>query len=194
MGLFNRKFSDAKLVEMMLAGGRQANRALDHLYAVVGKPIQGQLVKDGATPDEVTDAFQNAVVDLLVAIRKPGFKVLKSLEDWLFVATKHHWLNDKKKQQRPERHSEEIAFVYHACHDPEEARRLKEILEDILVRLDASCRLLLEWTYLEGLDREWIAKSLKFSNLNSVSNKRTACLESALTIGRERGYFNRGSR
>lgn len=189
MGLFNRKFSDAKLVEMMLAGGRQANRALDYVYAAMGKPIKGQLVKDGATAEEVADAFQNAVVDLLVAIRKPGFKVLKSTQDWLFVATKHHWLNDRKKQQRPEKHGEAIAFAYHECHDPEEARRLKEILEDILARLDSSCRLLLEWTYLEGLDREWIAKSLQFSNLNSVSNKRTACLESALGIGRERGYF-----
>jgi RNA polymerase sigma factor (sigma-70 family) len=189
MGLFQRKYSDAKLVALMLSGGRAANRALDHVYVAMGKPIKVQLIKDGATSDEVADAFQNAVVDLLVAVRKPGFEIKKSLADWLFVATKHHFLNDRKQQQRLDKHAESVGFAYHDCHDVEEARRIREILEDILARLDTSCRLLLEWTFLEGLDREWIAKAMQFSNLNSVSNKRSACLETALGIGRERGYF-----
>lgn len=189
MGLFQRKYTDSKLMEMLLQAGRRAERALDHLYGVIGGPIRGQLVKDGATPDEAQDAFQEAMIDFLAAYRREGFAIRVSIRAWLSTVARNHWLNARKKQERSHRFADEILLRYHPYTDDSDARRLQGLLEGILSRLDAQCRRLLEWTYMDGLDRQAVADLMQYGNLNSVSNKRTVCLEQALAIGHEQGYF-----
>lgn len=163
----------------------QESRALDQLYRYVWPDIRARLTRGGGcSVEEAEEAFQGAVVELWEKLQQPGEGIRSSVGGWLAQAAQHRWYNELARRKRLEEKSEEIrlAFLRAEAHDPVSTL---ERLRAVLARLDDRCRQILEWRFLEGLDRAEIAQLLSFGNLNAVSNRISQCLEKAQTLGQD---------
>ena len=187
MRLFQRSDSDAVLIAQLCSDiESQENRALDQLYQQVWPSIRARLTRQGCSLEDAEEAFQGAVVELWDRLRQQGESIHTNVVGWLAQAAQHRWLNELTRRKRMEEKSEEIRLRFLATADYDPVSTL-EALRAVLSHLDARCRQVLEWRFLEGLDRPDIARLLNFSNLNAVTNRIGQCLEKAQQLGRDLG-------
>jgi RNA polymerase sigma factor (sigma-70 family) len=191
MGIFDRGIGDRRVMELLRSGhSRRVNRALDSLYAVQGKAIVAQLLREGCDPADAADALQHAMAAFWKFAMNPENEIKSSIQAWLHVAARHQWLNQLERRKRLDSVAEEIKFQFLHPHDGADGSRIQEILDRILGELDTRCRQILEWRFLDGRDRSHIATELNYTNVESVSNKINRCLKLALQCGHDFGYFH----
>lgn len=185
MRLFQRRDSDGVLVTQLRSRVEtQENAALDHLYRHAWPGIRQRLTRGGCSVEEAEEAFQGAVVELWDKLQQPGASIHTSLSGWLAQAAQHRWLNELARRKRLEDKAEDIRLAFLRAEDHDPASTL-ERLRAVLTRLDARCRQILEWRFLDGLDRAQIAELLAFRNLNAMTNRISQCLQQAQQIGRD---------
>jgi RNA polymerase sigma factor (sigma-70 family) len=180
--------SDSEIVRMLRSGvERQEHQATDAIYAHHHDTIVRQLVRNGCSMEDASDAFQHALEWLWINLAQPKFAIEASIGAWLHTVARRHWLNHLARKERLDKVADAWKLDYIQAHDDEDAVQIEAILRQILSKLDAQCRRLLELRFLEGLDRQGLASELGYGNVESVSNRTNVCRDRAKQIGIELG-------
>jgi RNA polymerase sigma factor (sigma-70 family) len=189
MNKTNVEYADRELMAMLRSRAAQAERqATDYLYARHASTIGAQLRRNGCQLDDAADAFQYALESFWMALADADFEIKDSIGAWLLTVARRHWLNQLSRKQHLDKIADDIRNEMAQVHEVVDPAGLELILHNILGRLDATCRRLLELRFLEGLDRQSMAAELGYTNVESVSNRSNLCRDRAKQIAVDLGY------
>ena len=173
------RYTDEALIAAIQKGGKACDEALGYLYRThVGKVIPFIMARNG-TEEEAKDIFQDALVSLLMSIRKGSFEGKSSLQTFLFAISKNLWYRRFSRNQLSENykanHVEETVeqttpFVSLMDQDQQ------KVLEQLLGKLKPKCREVLN-LWAQKYSMKEIAAELGYSSEQVARNKKTACLK-----------------
>ena len=133
---------------------------------------------NGGSMDDARDVFQEAMVDFLVKMKKPGFEVHTSTVAYLQQACFYIWLGRHKKQRKTVS-IEGVAPQLEAEQTDAEKYQQKEDritqMHRNLKTLDDPCRQLLNMFFFEKKKDKEIAVSLAYTT-QFVKTKRRRCI------------------
>lgn len=136
-----------------------------------------------ATPNDLEDAWQDAVIALYERVTSPQILVLRcSLRTYLFAIGSKRLMQNHRKTKR---------FFWKddiddALLQEQEVLRFDWDMPDLEIRqhllekvnqLDAQCRNLLLSRYYDGKELEDIQKQFNYQNINTVSASLSRCLK-----------------
>jgi RNA polymerase sigma-70 factor (ECF subfamily) len=138
--------SDHELVARAQHGDQKAfRRIIENHHSMVFAVVRGVL----GDSDEVEDTVQNAFIKIYRGL--PRFEGRSKLSSWIYQITKNEALNTASRR-RPEVVSvEDLDLAGPAGTGPEEQyrdRRLRDVLELYMARLDESQRIALDLYYM----------------------------------------------
>ncbi|MEM7659994.1 MAG: sigma-70 family RNA polymerase sigma factor [Bacteroidota bacterium] len=171
--------NDQQLVEEIKQGGSACERAMKHLYRQHLDSVVNFIVNRNGSREEAKDVFQDAVVNVLVAVQKGKFSGESSLGTYLFAISKNLWYRRFKRSlkqgEMPEDHQEK------ASEAPEPDTVLmgseeQQLVQGLLDQLKAKCLEVLTFWAQKYAMKE-IAERLGYQNDQVVRNKKNHCLK-----------------
>lgn len=171
--------TDEVLIEAIQKGGKACDQALAYLYRTHMEKVIPFIMARNGSEEEAKDVFQDALVSLLMSIRKGSFEGKSSLQTFLFAISKNLWYRRFNRNQLSENykanHVEETVeqstpFVSLMDQDQQKT------LEQLLAQLKPKCREVLN-LWAQKYSMKEIAAQLGYSGEQVARNKKTACLK-----------------
>lgn len=142
--------------------------------------IRNLLADNNLSFEDPEDIFQDALFKLFEKSKKSDFQLSSKVETYLYSISKRLiWNLRTKKSTTHENTSEDITKYSNesVVPDMDFADVEKEVLTDkAMMRLDESCRRLLQFYYLDELSRRKTAQELGYTETH-VSHKKKDCLK-----------------
>ncbi len=184
---------ELRIIESIKNGDN--DKALAYLYDKPLKNIRKYVLKNGGSPEDANDVFQDSVIALFQLIKQEKFNANYQLEGFLFIVAKNAWINKVKRNKK-------IMIIdqdnINANHTDDE-NQLKEIIsaekstimKQVFDQLDEKCKLLLGYVMYDRLSMKEISAKMGFSNENVAKTKHYRCKQYLARIIRDnKGYLN----
>lgn len=183
-------YSDQALTLDIQYGGARRERAMAHLYRSHVGAMVAFIVRQGGDEETARDIFQDAVVQLLLAVEQGTFQGNSTLRTYLFAVGKHLWFNRLRRIGTEQRYRETLP--------PAEARVLEQtpesrlldqhqqaLLQDLMGQLGDTCREVLTLWSMKYAMKE-IAERVGYANEQTARNKKSKCLKALQELVRAR--------
>jgi RNA polymerase sigma factor (sigma-70 family) len=180
------KYSDAELIEKIRTGGKEIHHVMNFIYADTGYKNQffEFIQKYGANEQDAEDAFQDAIIHLIVNIQNQRYQYKSSLKTYLFSIGKYIWFNKLKKDKPANAYvktlstdhniepSQEEIFIYHES---------LETLNNVLSQIGETCKIILSLWSLRYSMKE-IAHALNHKSEGFIRKKKHSCMQSLIEL------------
>jgi RNA polymerase sigma factor (sigma-70 family) len=172
-------YQEEQLIADIQAGGTACERAMKYLYRKHVDQISHFVTNRNGSREEAKDVFQDAVINLLVAVQTGKFGGQSSLGTYLFAISKNLWYRRFKRSlkqgEMPEDGPEEASpepgpeRVMMASHE-------QQLIGGLLMQLKDKCKgVLTLWAQKYAMKE--IAERLGYGNEQVVRNKKNHCLK-----------------
>jgi RNA polymerase sigma factor (sigma-70 family) len=168
-----------QLLAALAAGERSAT---EQIYQQHYHIVNGWLLKNGGTPADAADLFQEAMVVLFGKAQDSGFRLTCSIGTYLFAVSKHLWYKKLQQQSRDPivntgTENEDIGIAY---EDDVKVHREREThyeqLNTALDQIGEPCRSLLKAYYNDSKSMQEIAADFGYTNPENAKNQKYKCL------------------
>ncbi|MEM0998126.1 MAG: sigma-70 family RNA polymerase sigma factor [Bacteroidota bacterium] len=175
------RYTDAKLVALIRAGGRKEARAHRDLYQHLRPRIVQWVRQRGGTESDGKDAFQVGMIAFHTALSEERFSGPIKVRAYIWKAAQNTWYLRRNRSAGLFPLAEDFDPA-----DPAGGEWLRELLHDEIHRAEIlalfevacpGCKLLLERHFFEQHSNEAIADFLG-QKVNSIKVKRSRCLRS----------------
>lgn len=180
---------DEKLIKQLRRGSSQAYEEVYRRYYRMAVSIVNKL---GGNPEDVQDAFQEALFVLVKKVREPDFQLTGKLSTYLYALIRNLYLkrNRKHKKEIPVE-QEKLPYlekIQEAGMSKKEEEALVRIVIEKLEQLEDDCRDLLKYSFFQQLSHAEIAELMDYSP-KFVRVKKFRCLEYLRNLLRETEAF-----
>lgn len=171
--IFNKRMSDAQLVEMIKAGNEDA---LVNIYKSYFGMVRTFILKNNGTEDEVDDVLQDSLIAVWRNVNKPDFSLTVKLSTYLMAIVKNLWFKQLKKKTR-------FTVVDESLQEKATADNIStdhldhSVIRQLVAELDETCMRLLSYFYFDGLENKVIAEKMGFANTDTVKAKKYQCFK-----------------
>lgn len=176
-----KSYRDFDMLKQLRQGGAARERAMRQLYLAEAEGALQYLRKLGCDDEAAQDVFQDAVVELLIAIEEEKFQGQSSLKTYLFGIAKHLWFARLRRQGVEQRYQDRLMA------DPTPERPVtpeglylrqhqQEKIDGVLQQLGDACREVLTLWSLR-YDMKEIATRMGYANDQIARNKKSRCLQ-----------------
>ena len=174
--------TEQHLLAALAAGERTAT---EQIYQQHYHIINGWLLKNGGSPADLDDLFQEAMVVLVGKAQDEGFRLTCRMGTYLFAVSKHLWFKKLQQQNRGPQilqhntgtEDDDIGVAYEddiKVHREREAHY--EQLNVALEQIGEPCRSLLKAYYHEDKNMQEIAADFGYTNPDNAKNQKYKCL------------------
>ncbi|MFK7923080.1 MAG: RNA polymerase sigma factor [Bacteroidia bacterium] len=177
----SQRASNQKQIEMILAGGRSLDQAIDRLCKESKKPIMRFLRQKGAKSGQDEEMFWSAMAVMVSNLQKGTYRGENSLASYLKGIAHNLLRNELRKEQTRQIHEEQAAVIKPEIKNPEMlllSKEKQERLIRILEKLKSGCKeVLLLWD--QGFNMTEIAERMGFESPQVAMNKKYLCMQEA---------------
>ena len=178
---FRRRYSDAKIIEVLSQGSEEENKVLEFIYEEHYRSVQRLILRKGGQKSDVPDLFQDAVVVFYEKAKAGNFQLKGSIGAFLAVVAQNIWLTGRKRGEKilPEADLEQFVPVngYRTTPLPFEDER-SQLVGQIMAELKSDCRTILYLSIYRKLNMKVIAEIMGYKNEQIARNKKNKCLNS----------------
>lgn len=172
-------YNDQELVDQIKQGGSACERAMKHLYRQHLDSVVNFIVNRSGSREEAKDVFQDAVVNVLVAVQKGKFSGDSSLGTYLFAISKNLWYRRFKRSLKQGDMPEDYATEASEAPEPDVTlmgNDEQRLVQGLLGQLKSKClEVLTMWAQKFAMKE--IAQQLGYQNDQVVRNKKNHCLK-----------------
>jgi RNA polymerase sigma factor (sigma-70 family) len=174
-----RTYTDQEIVQSVRQGGLACEKVMEYLYERYVNQIIAFVRERSGTEEEAKDIYQDAIVNLLLAIQDGRFEGRSAVSTYLFAISKNLWYRRFRRQNLEGDYRATLTDAETDTHTPEllllETDRQMQ-LNDILDQLKEKCREVLSlWSQKYAMKE--IAERLGYQNDQVVRNKKNLCLK-----------------
>jgi RNA polymerase sigma factor (sigma-70 family) len=166
---------DQELLSELKLGRENAFKAI---YREHFGMIRYLVVKNSGSDEDAADVFQEGLMALYEAVRKPNFQLTASLKTFLYSICRNLWLKRLRAKGRDKLVDFEKPIQLPEVEiDPDPTESQLRILRRCLDQIGESCRALLERYYYLNQSMEEIATQLGYSNADTAKTQKYKCLQ-----------------
>ncbi len=182
------KYTDQEIVTMMRNGGRDLERAFQYLMDTERRKqtLRKVLMGFGAAHEDYEELLNDTLIALHTGIVKGRFQEEYSITAYMVGIAKKQWFKRRMKN-RPEitpypelvddgQPSVEVQII---------AAERRELLAEIVGRLDETCRKILIKAFLEELKNSELVAIMAYKNEAVVRKKKSQCLKRLIQMLKE---------
>ena len=156
--------------------GRES--AFKELYRAHYGMIRHLVTKNSGSEEDAGDVFQEGLLALHEAVRKPGFQLTASVKTFLYSICRNLWLKRLRAKGRDRLVDFERPIQLPEVEtEPDPTEQQLHILRRCLEQIGDACRAILERYYYLNLSMEEIAQQLGYSNADTVKTQKYKCLQ-----------------
>ena len=168
------------MLEQLRQGGSVREKAMRELYLHEYDAAVTYLRKLGCDGETACDLFQDAVIQLLLAVEEDKFQGKSSIRTYLYAIGKNLWYTRLRRQGVEQKYQDRLAQAPEPAHSPTpEALMLEKSqsqqIQALLSLLGEACQQVLSLWSLRYDMRE-IAAKLGYANDQIARNKKSKCL------------------
>ncbi len=175
-----KSYQDFDMLQRLRQGGSQREKAMRDFYLHERDAAISYLQKLGCDTEMAYDLFQDAVVQLLLAIEDGKFQAQSSLKTYLYAICKNIWYAKLRRQGVEQKYQD---FTLNQSKDlhvttPEAVmvdQSQQEQIHKLLSHLGEACQKVLTLWSLR-YDMKEIADKLGYANDQIARNKKSRCL------------------
>lgn len=174
-----RTYTDQEIIQAVRKGGRSCEQVMEYLYGRYVNQVIAFVRERSGTEAEAQDVYQDAIVNLLLAIQDGRFEGRSAVSTYLFAISKNLWYRRFRRQNLEGDYRATLTGEDTDPNTPEllllEADRQTQ-LNSILDQLKDKCRAVLSlWAQKYAMKE--IAEQLGYQNEQVVRNKKNLCLK-----------------
>lgn len=171
------RIRDAELIEMIMRGDQEINKAIEYLLFKYADKIMGYLMKQNSSKEDAEDVLYEGLSIFVMNVRSGQFQGSSSINTYLIAICKRIWFKKFNKtvlhQKWEKSDSREIKSDF---IDTNLTTELSEGLEILMDRLKDKCKEVLRLWSL-NYNMEEIKNKLGYSTAQVVANKKNLCLK-----------------
>lgn len=175
-----KEIRDAILLDWIISGdNKRRDAAFEHIYKKYYPSVEGHVLRNQGTLEEVKDLFQDAVIVFYNQVLRGNFKRESSIKTYLFAICKNLWLKrlSKKKvktdlENLNEQSDEQMGIDEMLIGNEEE-----QLIAQLVEQLGLSCQKLLTLFYYDKLSMKQIQKTLGLTSVQVAKNKKLKCMK-----------------
>ena len=165
-------------------------KAIEWMYKNVYPSIRRYLLSNKANEEQVEDLFQDALIKVLLKIRKKQITEITNIENYLFIMVKNSWTTTVVKNRKVQ-YENEFTFLKDdsvlAMDDNQEEKRNQ--MERMLDLIGDTCKEILKMTFYLGYSMEEVAEQIGFNNANVAKSYNYRCKKRLLEKVKEDKLF-----
>ncbi|MEM6345560.1 MAG: sigma-70 family RNA polymerase sigma factor [Bacteroidota bacterium] len=174
-----KKYTDKQIIEAIRSGGTQCEAMMAYLYPRYVNQIIAFVRERGGKEAEAEDIYQDAIVNLLLAIQDGRFEGRSAVSTYLFAISKNLWYRRFRRHNLEDDYRATLPGDEQDANTPEvlllEADQ-HSLLFEVLDQLKDKCREVLGlWS--QKYNMKEIAERLGYQNDQVVRNKKNLCLK-----------------
>ncbi|MEK7257418.1 MAG: sigma-70 family RNA polymerase sigma factor [Bacteroidota bacterium] len=154
--------SEDKLLTALRVGD---NLAFRQVYRQGYSLIENLIAKNGGSPEDAQDVFQEVLFIVVKKLREPDFRLTCALNTFLYAIARRTW-QDRLRKKKP---NVELKDTLHDFTDPAEAEigakklfeKRHELVSQLLEQLSERCRQLLVSYYFEKKSMREIGQAMQ---------------------------------
>ena len=180
--MHSQPHTDQQLLAALAAGERTAT---GQIYQQHFHIVNGWLIKNGGTPADAADLFQEAMVVLFGKAQEENFMLTCSIGTYLFAVSKRLWYKKLQKQSRGPAilqnnigtEEDELELAYEEDINVHYEREVHyEQLGNALDQVGEPCRSLLKAFYHNDKSMQEIAADFGYTNPENAKTQKYKCL------------------
>ena len=167
----------------------QDRRVLQFLYRKYSPMVRWMVINMGGSTEEAKDIFQDAIIELLIMSRKPGFKIVCKMKTLIYAIAKRQW---KYKSRRRRKEIPLYLIEYEPQEEPpfpsqDEVYLYERIVWPSFQSLPETCRkvLLLSW---EEYNVQEIATELNLTE-GYIRKRKSTCMQRLIGVVRSHDEY-----
>ncbi len=180
--MYSATNNEQQLLKALAKGERAAT---EQIYKQQFPVISGWLIKNGGSPDDAADLFQEAIVVLFGKVQNADFTLTCAIGTYLFSISKHLWYKKLQQQQKEptrlydntESDEDGLGIAYDEdvnVHHEREAHF--DQLNNALDQIGEPCRSLLQAFYHKDKSMQEIAADFGYTNPENAKTQKYKCL------------------
>ena len=179
---------DKKLIKLIKDGEHKKVFTVLYEYFPV---IKTHVCSKGGSDDEAKDIFQEALLITYKNIQKVDFKLICSIQTYVYSVCKNIWNDHLRKAQKwtnglPEK---ELEKVDQSGIEEALAKEQKfKTLDQVLLQIGERCLDIFKRYYYQKQSMREIAEALAYSSEKVAKNQKYKCLERARKIASEKMF------
>ena len=182
-------FTDKKIVNSILAGGKELNRAMSYIFnnGKYMSIVRAYILENGGIEKDAEDIFQDGIAHLIMNIRKGHFRGDSSLKTYFAKICKNLWLQKQRRAGKLQVIKQELSLTEQAKQTPESILLFHErshLLNDILQKMGSPCREIIGLWSLSYSMKE-IAARTNYKNEGVVRKKKHQCFQKLFQWAKE---------
>ncbi len=175
------RYPDEEIIKAIKAGGSSREKVTAYLYRQHIDEIIAFIKARKGSEEEARDVFQDALIQLLIAIEKDQFKGQSTLSTYLFAMSKNLWYRRFRRMGVEKNYlntltDKERRLVEETPETRVLSKDQEQILEELLNSLAKKCKEVLTLWSMKYSMRE-IAKRLGYKNEQIVRNRKNLCMK-----------------
>ncbi len=152
---------------------------LKELYRSPLKKVRQYILSNNGQIEDANDLFQEAVIVLFTQARAPGFELKQSLEGFIFTIVKNRWIDQKRRKESQNTSLSDKQLEIDANEkaplelliDQEKTSHMQSIFR----KLGDNCQKILNYSLVEKLKMDEIAKKMGLKNANVTKSTHYRC-------------------
>lgn len=157
----------------------QDNKVLRAIYKKFAGRISNFIIKNGGSPEDAKDVFQDALMIILKKVQSPDFELNSSFYTYLYSVNKLVWYNKSRKKYRSTVSISDDNTLKDSTSFEQALleREMDNIYKDNFRKLGQLCQQLLKLFFVRKNMTE-IAKLLNLKNEHTARTRKYRCRES----------------
>jgi len=183
-------YQDESLIDALRQGGKPREQAMAKLYRAEVGAMVTFIQRQGGDEETARDIFQDAVVQLLMAVESGTFGGQSSLRTYLFAIGKRMWYTRLRRLQTERKFQstltpEELRVVEQTPEGALIDQHQRELVQEVLDQVgDTCCMVLTLWSMKYPMKE--IAEQVGYAKEQIARNKKSKCLKALQEIVRQR--------
>lgn len=175
--------TDQEIIEGILAGGKQENRALEYLLKLQRKPVKGYVLNNSGNEMDAMDLLQDGILLFHQHVITKRFRMESSVRTYIYGICKYLWLNKLRKKSRTNEKLQpelEIADTIVDENSPDTLileNEWDQLALKMLNQMGDQCKKVLILAYYKDFPMEKIASEMDYKNSQIARNKKFKCIK-----------------
>jgi len=175
------QYLDEEIIKAVKAGGSSREKVTAYLYRQHIDEIITFIKARKGSEEEAKDVFQDALIQLLIAIEKDQFKGQSTLSTYLFAMSKNLWYRRFRRLGVEKNYLNTLTDAERRVVEVTPETRMlsknqEQIIEELLDNLAEKCKEVLTLWSMKYSMKE-IAKRLGYKNEQVVRNRKNLCMK-----------------
>ncbi len=183
------RYRDKEIIDAIKRGGASRENVTSFLYRKHIHQVVTFIQSRNGSLAEAKDIFQDAIIELLLAVEEDRFEGKSSLSTYLIAMSKNLWFRRFRRLGVEKNYLNTLKEDDQIIHDHPESNILRkdqeQLIEELLDQLPKNCKEVLTLWSLKYSMKE-IAHKLRYKNEQIARNRKNNCLKGLKNLLKDR--------